>query len=137
MRKNIVLDTNTILSSTLFPNSITFKAYEKAINHCQIVMSNATLAELELVITRPKFDRYLPLTTRLAFVEFLKNITLFIEPTETITDCRDPKDNKFLEIAVAAAAIFIVTGDNDLLVLNPYRGVEILKSSDFLAVELA
>ena len=65
MRKNIVLDTNTILSSALFPNSITFKAFEKATNYFQIVMSNATLAELESVISRAKFDKYLPLATRL------------------------------------------------------------------------
>ena len=66
----------------------------------------------------------------------MKRKVIFIEPTEIITDCRDPKDNKFLELAVASDAQFIVTGDIDLLVLNPYRGITILKSGDFLALEL-
>ena len=68
----------------------------------------------------------------------LKNFfcIITIKPTETITDCRDPKDNKFLELAVASNAPFIITGDDDLLVLNPYRDINILKSGDFLALEL-
>jgi len=47
--------------------------------------------------------------------------------------CRDPKDNKYLELAVAANASCIVTGDQDLLVLNPFRNIPILTSADFLA----
>jgi len=53
-------------------------------------------------------------------------------PTEIITDCRDPKDNKFLELAVEANASCIVTGDKDLLVLDPFRGIPILTAADFL-----
>jgi uncharacterized protein len=132
----IVLDTNTLLSAALFPNSIVYKAYKKARNNYRIVLSPKIWAEATEVFKRPKFDKYVGLEYRLIFLEALKRTAIFIEPNETITDCRDPKDNKFLELAVASDAQFIVTGDDDLLVLNPYRGITILKSGDFLALEL-
>jgi len=53
-------------------------------------------------------------------------------PEIEITDCRDPKDNKFLELAVTANASCIITGDDDLLVLHPFRNIPILNASDFL-----
>ena len=137
MRKNIVLDTNTVISAMLFSNSIARKAYDKAKNDYQIVLSKTTWAEYENVSKRSKFDKYIDELDRILFIASLNNDAIFIEPTETITDCRDPKDNKFLELAVACDAQFIVTGDDDLLVLNPYRGITILKSGDFLALELA
>jgi uncharacterized protein len=136
MRKNIVLDTNTVMSATLFPKSITRQAFDKAYDYFQIVCSQKTFTELETVSLRPKFNKYMPENERLLVVEGFKKKVIFIEPTETITDFRDSKDNKFLELAVASDAQFIVTGDIDLLVLNPYRGITILKSGDFLALEL-
>lgn len=137
MRKNIVLDTNTYVSGYIFTNSITAKALEKAQENYQLVFSEQTWAELTDVINRPKFDKYLDSSARFNILELLKEVAIFVEPTETITDCRDPKDNKFLELAVAAYAQYIVTGDIDLLILNPFRTIYILKSGDFLALELA
>ena len=136
MRNNIVLDTNTIISALLFPSSIVGKAFDKAQAHFQIVASEKTWAEVNIVIHRQKFDKYVILNARLLFLEDLHKSLIFIEPTEVITDCRDPKDNKFLELAIASDSPFIITGDAALLVLNPYRGVTILKSGDFLALEL-
>ena len=54
-----------------------------------------------------------------------------IEVTEAIRACRDPKDNRILELAVDGNADFIVTGDADLLVLNSFRGVRILTPATF------
>ncbi len=51
---------------------------------------------------------------------------------ETIRACRDPKDDKYLELAVAAKADCVITGDHDLLVLNPFRGIPILLAADFV-----
>jgi uncharacterized protein len=132
----IVLDTNTIVSALCFPQSIVRQAFNRAINEHQIVASSATWAELTEVINRQKFDKYVPSKERLLFLETVKQKVIFTEPTETITDCRDPKDNKFLELAVAANAEFIVTGDLDLLILNPFRNISILKSSEFLTRQL-
>ena len=134
--RNIVIDTNTVISAMLFPNSIVGKALLKATNSFQIVLSRPVWEEFYHVCTRPKFDKYMDEFDRIFFVNSLRQQAIFIEPTEIITDCRDPKDNKFLELAIASNAPFIVTGDADLLVLNPYRGVTILKSGDFLALEL-
>jgi uncharacterized protein len=64
-------------------------------------------------------------------VGFLK-VAEMIEISETITVCRDPKDDKLLEFAVSGAADFLVTGDKDLLILNPFRGVEIITPREFL-----
>jgi putative PIN family toxin of toxin-antitoxin system len=50
----------------------------------------------------------------------------------SIDICRDRKDNKFLELAVSAGATCIITGDKDLLVLNPFKGILILTAADFL-----
>ncbi|WP_238361224.1 putative toxin-antitoxin system toxin component, PIN family [Iningainema tapete] len=60
---------------------------------------------------------------------------MFIDMTEQINECRDPKDNKYLELALSGQAECIVTGDNDLLVLNPWRGIEILTVQEFLALK--
>ena len=136
MKKNIVLDTNTLLSAAISDESISFKAYQKARKNFRITLSNKTWEEINSVIIRPKFDKYISDFGKTFFLAALKDRAIFIEPTETITDCRDPKDNKFLELAVASDAQFIITGDEDLLVLNPYRGITVLKSGDFLVLEL-
>ncbi len=56
-----------------------------------------------------------------------------VRPTRRITVCRDPKDDKFLEVAVAGRADAIVSGDLDLLVLSPFEGIPILEPAEFLA----
>ena len=66
---------------------------------------------------------------------FENRYSLFIEPTEAIAECRDPKDNKYLELAVAGQAECIITGDQDLLVLHPFKGIDILTVQEFLATD--
>jgi predicted nucleic acid-binding protein len=57
---------------------------------------------------------------------------LWVEPSEQVEDCRDPKDNCYLALAWAAGASVIVSGDEDLLVLDPWRGVRVLRPAQFL-----
>lgn len=64
--------------------------------------------------------------------ELSEKVSESISKIFTITACRDPKDNKFLELAVAAKASCIITGDKDLLELHPFRGIPILTVNDFL-----
>ena len=66
-------------------------------------------------------------------LDLLRGLAVWFVPTESVRECRDPKDDKFLELALAANARVIVTGDNDLLVLHPWRGIEILRPADYLA----
>ena len=54
-----------------------------------------------------------------------------------MNDCRDPKDNKYLELALAAGASTIVSSDSDLLVLHPWRGVRILSPRAYVGTEVA
>ena len=131
------MDTNTVVSALCFPQSIVRQAFNQAINEHQIVASSLTWAELIEVISRPKFDKYIPKSQRILFLDVVKQKTNFVEPTEIIIDCRDPKDNKFLELAVAANADYIITGDLDLLILNPFRTISILKSGEFIDLEIA
>jgi putative PIN family toxin of toxin-antitoxin system len=85
------------------------------------------------VLQREKFDRYLTTPEREEFLEALVEQVTFIQPTEEIRVCRDSRDDKFFELAVAGNADYIITGDDDLLVLNPYRGIAILTAAEFLA----
>jgi len=62
-------------------------------------------------------------------LQFLTAAALWVEPAETVADCRDAKDNRYLELALAAGAGIIVSGDADLLVLDPWRGVGVLKAA--------
>ncbi len=132
-KRLFVFDTNTLISATLLKNSIPRKALLKAFEIGILCISNDTLNELIAVIFRKKFDKYfLNDNERLWIIEKLETNSKTFKPTISITDCRDPKDNKFLELAVTAKSNFIITGDDDLLVLNPFRGISILSASNFL-----
>ncbi len=69
----------------------------------------------------------------LALATFIRDAEV-VDVTENIAECRDPKDDRFLELAVDGNATCIVSGDSDLLVLNPFRGVRILTPQEFIAV---
>jgi putative PIN family toxin of toxin-antitoxin system len=92
------------------------------------------MRELTEVVMRSKFDPYITRQIRLKIVRGIASDAEWFTPTETIRDCRDPKDNKFLELAVAAKADFLVTGDDDLLVLDPFRKTRILTIADFTLI---
>ncbi len=130
--KNFVFDTNTLISAFIFRNSNPRLAFEFGVREGEVFSSFETFTELEEVLFRSKFDKYIPLNDKkIAFKEF-KELARFVNITETITACRDPKDNKFLELAVSANASCIITGDKDLLSLHPFRGIPIVSAADFL-----
>lgn len=133
MKNNLfVIDTNTLISSSLFKSSTPRKAERKANQTGIILASIPTYNEFFEVFLRPKFDKYISRETRLDILMDFKRLAFFTEISETITDCRDPKDNKFLELAIAANASCIITGDKDLLILHPFRGIPILNAVDFI-----
>ncbi|WP_228038698.1 putative toxin-antitoxin system toxin component, PIN family [Nostoc sp. LEGE 12450] len=131
--RRFVFDTNVLISAFLFSQSKPRQALDQATVIGVIVLSSSVLSELEEVLYRPKFDRYLTKERRQEFLEDLTENAQFIDVTEQINECRDPKDNKYLELALSGQAECIVTGDDDLLVLNPWRGIEILTVQEFLA----
>lgn len=92
-----VIDTNTLISASLFRDSIPRNAEKKANQIGKIASSIDTYQEFFEVFLRTKFDRYISLETRLNILMDFKRLTFFPEISETITACRDPKDNKLLE----------------------------------------
>lgn len=88
--------------------------------------------ELADVLRREKFDRYATRKIRDEFLRALIQESVFVDITEKIQVCRDPKDNKFLELAVSGGASYLITGDDDLLILHPFRKISILSPRQFL-----
>ena len=125
-------DTNVIVSALLFNDSVPGQAFIRALNHGMILVSGALVGELSRVLGRDRFDRYVTREERDEFLESLIRESNLIEITEAVQVCRDPKDDQVLELAVNGNATYILTGDADLLVLNPFRGVEIVTPAEFL-----
>ena len=94
-------------------------------------MSEDTLTELVDVLARPKFDRYVSLADRQQFIRLLGALCASF-PSRNASRRAETKDDKFLDIALNGDARMILTGDNDLLELHPFHGIEILKPADFL-----
>jgi putative PIN family toxin of toxin-antitoxin system len=127
-----LFDTNALVSALLFAQSDPGRAFFAASDRGKLICSHKTLAELSDVLERKKFDRYLDRDDRRQFLTNLVDESVFSNVIEEIRACRDPKDDKFLELAVSGAAKCLVTGDEDLLALNPYRGIPIITPARFL-----
>jgi putative PIN family toxin of toxin-antitoxin system len=127
-----VLDTNVVVSALLLADSIPRQAFDKALEQGTILISVPVILELADVLSRKKLNKYLLEDERMRFLIGLLKETELIDTTEPIAICRDPNDDKFLELAVDGNADYIVTGDADLLVLHPFRGIQILTPKDFL-----
>jgi hypothetical protein len=87
---------------------------------------------LEEVLRRPKFDRYVIREERQFFLSQLASTAEFVQIIQLVRECRDPKDDKFLEVALNGRADVIVTGDADLLGIHPWRGIEVLSPAKYL-----
>jgi putative PIN family toxin of toxin-antitoxin system len=127
-----VCDANVLISAALFINSKPRQALDKIQTTGILLMSQSIFTELTEVLFRSKFDRYLSIERRENFLDLLLDNILWFEPTESITICRDPKDNKYLELAVEGLAESVITGDEDLLVLHPFQQIQILTVQAFL-----
>lgn len=129
----IVIDTNLWISRLLLPGSVSAQAVDAALKWGRPVVSAETMTELGEVLSRPKFDRYVSREDRQQFIRKLGGIARLVPIVQRVQACRDPKDDKFLDVALAAGAQFILTGDEDLLILNPFHGIEIIRPAAFLA----
>ena len=133
MTKAFVFDTNCLVSASILPNSTVRHAFDKAVKLGFIASSESVFDEYIEVLFRKKFDKYfISIDERLFIVKLMLSKLHIFLPVEIIMDCRDPKDNKFLELAISANASCIITGDKDLLVLHPFRGIPILNAFDFI-----
>lgn len=131
-RPRIVVDTNALVSRLLLPDSTTGQVVNKAVDEGVVLVSNDTLEELADVLSRKKFDPYVTREDRETFILLLGRISERVEIVRRIQACRDPKDDKILELAVNGEADLIISGYCDLLALHPYMGIPILSPSDYL-----
>jgi putative PIN family toxin of toxin-antitoxin system len=127
-----VFDTNVIISALLFENSKPAQALQYALTDGVVLLSLELLEELNEVLGRERFNRYVTNEEREEFLEVLIERAVLVEITENVQECRDPKDNKILELALSGKAQYIISGDRDLLTLNPFRDVLILTADKFL-----
>lgn len=128
----VVLDANLIISAFLVSDSVSSKVLDKVLDEHSIIASPSVLNEIRQKLPDEKFDRYLDLTTRMALFVKLENQVLPVNVVYTVSACRDPKDNKYLELALSGKADCIITGDKDLLVLNPFEGIPIITPRNFI-----
>jgi len=129
---NVVFDTSSIIGALLKKDSVTERALLLARTHDTICLSSVVEAEIRAVSARPKFSRYLTAGRLDLILDLLKAAAVTVEPSLPVSDCRDPKDNKYLELALAAGATTIVSSDDDLLVLDPWRGIRIVTPLDYV-----
>src|SRR5258708_23451607 len=134
-RERVVIDTNVLISGLLSASSTPAPAVDKAVTKAQLVATIETLRELISKLHSPKFDCYVRRERRDALLERVVSLVEIIDVLQSIRASRDPKDDKFLEAAVNGRADVIVTGDKDLLDLNPFRGIAILTPAAYVARE--
>ena len=133
MRDNtvrVVIDTNIWIS---FLIGKTLSGLSEAIISGQVIVlfSNDLFGELIEVLNRPKFKKYFSASAIEELIALLYEKVELIEIINHFNDCRDPKDNFLLDLAVSGHANYLVTGDADLLILNPFHGVEIISYQAF------
>jgi len=136
--RRVVFDTSTLVSAAMRVGSVPHRALVYALEAGEVCASASTLAELESVLQRDKFDRYLSAALRAEFAAIVRRrASLFdvseVDMANVQPPCRDPKDNQFLALVHACDADVLVSSDTDLLVLHPWQGVPILTPAAYLA----
>lgn len=134
-RKRVVLETNVLISRLLSPRSTAAQVVRLATGRDSVLASDATLSELADVLARPKFDPYVSIEERQAFLRLFARVADHVAILRPIRACRDPRDDKFLELAANGGAAMIVTGDADLLVLDPFHATRIVTPAAFLVLD--
>ena len=136
-RKKVVIDSNILISAAIYPDSSSAQAYRLAVTFCDLFASDETMTEIEHVLLRTKFDRYFSHggPTREQFLSDYKGVVRTVEINQVSTDCADPKDNKFLSLALSCGADIIASGDQKHLIpMHPYRNISIFSATDFVRV---
>lgn len=140
--RRVVFDTSTLASAALRVGSVPHRALAHALSVGEVCASAATLAELQHVLRRAKFDQYQPIDVRSEFVAMLRRLISLIAVSESDESnvspaCRDIKDNKFLALVKVCGADALISSDADLLVLHPWQGVPILTPSAYVELSSA
>jgi putative PIN family toxin of toxin-antitoxin system len=126
----VVFDTNIWISFLIGKR---LSIVEKYISNCQIIIvtTNQLIEEIKEVTGREQLKKYFPEVKVLELIRFLETIAEKYEITPHHSINRDPKDNFLLDLISASKADYLVTGDKDLLTLNPFETTVILTATDF------
>jgi uncharacterized protein len=130
----IVFDASALISAALKVDSVPERALLRAEEVDVFALSPAVEREIVEVLNRPKLAQLIRHERREYVLGILRDEAVWFKPTVRVADCRDPKDDKYLKLALAAGAETIVSSDDDLLVLHPWRGIRILRLADYLAL---
>ncbi len=125
----VVVDTNVLLSAALSPKGAPAELVDRLLTEGRLVFSQATFAELESRIWKPKFDRYLPIERRNRLLHELNGCAQWVDIPPAISSkrySRDVTDDPFVHAAMAACVTRLVSGDDDLLCLHPLGTLHIL-----------
>lgn len=133
----LVVDTNLLISAILLSHSVPREVVDRALEESVLLFSEATMEELAEVLLRPKFDRFVSRDEREIFLGQLESAAELVPVIQVVRECRDPKDDKFLEVALNGRADVIVTGDADLVAMHGWRTIAILSPIDYLKVTRA
>jgi putative PIN family toxin of toxin-antitoxin system len=132
----VVVDASTFVSAALKANSLPERALLRAVSEPnRLLLSQAVEDEYREVIFHPKFDRFVAVERRRRILDIAVVAAEWVELTETVRECPDPKDDKYLALAAAGGADVIVSSDvRHLLSMHPWRGIPILSPADYLAL---
>lgn len=130
----VVIDTNVLISAALLPRNQIAELLGLLFDNFVLAQNKFTWDELQSRMLRKKFDAYFGANGRLQFLTIVAQNTVFFEPKAQVNDCRDADDNQFLGLAIDAKAQMIVSGDADLKVLHPYKGIAIYSPSECLNI---
>ena len=129
-RTKIIIDTNLWISFLISHN---FKKLDFLFSSKKIYLlfSERLFAEFIRVASREKFKKYFSESDIDELSKKMKKVAIIIQTTSIQNQCRDPKDNFLLELAIDGKADFLITGDNDLLDLKSVNDTKIVKIEDF------
>ena len=129
----LVVDTNVLISAALSSAGAPAKLLDQLqIARTALVFSEPTMAELATRLLRTKFDRYVDRDTRIRFLAEIDAVAEFVGISGAPMGCRDRSDDIFLETALTADCRLIISGDQDLLTLDPWRDIRILSAAEAL-----
>lgn len=130
-RKRVVFDTSSLIPACLNPERQPAQILRLTLLEHDVFASAASFNELLIVLARDKFNAWRPLEQRFIWVQLFREAVTLVEAPTLVTACRDPKDNKFLELAIPARAEILVSSDVHLLEMHPFDGIQILSLTHF------
>lgn len=141
MRRKVVIDTSSLVSAAIRPGSIPDQSLTLALATALLCTSAEHLSKLEAVLRRPRFNAYVSLESRLTFLGSIRTHALSVTVPKAFVDnvrgiCRDPNDSYLLALAMDSGAAILISSDNDLLALHPWRDIQILTPAQFLALPI-